>query len=47
MFEMKILLADILRNFNIRSSCGMKNVVEVWDATLKPKSGARINLTER
>jgi cytochrome P450 len=47
MLEMKVIVADILRNFNIRSSSGMDNVVEVFDLTLQSKGGYRVSLTER
>jgi cytochrome P450 len=47
MLEMKVIVADILRNFNIRSSTGMDNVVEVFDLSLQSKGGYRVSLTER
>jgi cytochrome P450 len=47
MLEMKVIVADILRNFNIRSSSGMDNVVEVFDLSLQSKGGYRVSLTER
>jgi cytochrome P450 len=47
MIEMKLVLADILRNFNIRTCCTMDKIVEVMDGSLKPSCGAQVQLITR